>query len=152
MKKYPDLVFYDLINEYRLHYEEMYCKKPIITNDGIPIFFKSETFIHAFYESSSRDGKKDEFSKERSQRIDWIKKTLENPLSIHYKGWSKKYKSYQNNRRVSIVFHDFVVVVQLFFTKKQTIKGKFITAYCADNSLDKIKKSPKWKINDFIKK
>jgi hypothetical protein len=49
------------------------------------------------------------------------------------------------NRRVSIVYEEFVVVIEI---KKDAsgklISAEFITAYVADNSIDEIRKSPKW--------
>jgi hypothetical protein len=42
--------------------------------------------------------------------------------------------------RVAIVKNDYVVIIWL----KNSKEAKFITAYVADNSIEKIRKSPKW--------
>ena len=140
----PPLLKYDTIEEYKEHYELYYCKSPIVTLDGIRIFFPKEKFTHAFYESSQRNRNKDVFSTHRSERMDWIKKTLEHKDAILYKGWDKDAKEYLDDRRVSIVYEDFIVVVSLSLNSKGNLKGNFITCYKADNSIDSINKSPVW--------
>lgn len=51
-----------------------------------------------------------------------------------------KNKSYTRSKRVAVVKNNYVVVIQIYADKK----AKFITAYVADNSIDKIKEGPKW--------
>lgn len=119
--------------------------------DGIPVFFDENRFSHAFFESSNRDGRKDQFSSTRSMRIDWIKETLENPNALTLKGWDKAKKKYTTGTRVNIVFGDFVVIISIRITRKGTLKGKFITCYVADNSIGKILKSPRWTKEAFLK-
>lgn len=141
----PPLVSYATPAEYRQHFEKNYCRGKIITFDNIRVHFKSTKFGHVFYESSGRDGKKDVFSKARAERIDWIKATLENPSAELYQGWNKKDKIVEPNRRVSVVYEDFVVVIEVKFdTGSQPIKAEFVTAYVADNSIEAIRRSPKW--------
>ena len=76
--------------------------------------------------------------------MSWIKLTLEHPQSDLFKGWNKVTKQYDDDRRVSVVFGDFVVVIEVSLKKDGSLKGNFITCYVADNSIDKIRKSPKW--------
>ena len=141
----PALVHYATPAEYKQHYEKHYCRGKIVTFDSIRVYFKPTKFGHVFYESTARDGKKDVFSKIRAERIDWIKATLENPDAELYQGWNKKDKVVEPNRRVSVVYEEFVVIIEV---KKddsgKVIKAEFVTAYVADNSINEIRKSPKW--------
>lgn len=148
----PPLIFYDTPNEYKRHYLRHYCCSKIITFDSIQVYFGSSKWEHVFYDSSLRDGKKDVFSPMRAQRIDWIKATLENANAELYQGWNKKTKTYENNRRVSVVYEDFVVVILIsqLDASKIPYKAQFITAYVADNSIKKIRKSPKWDMGKII--
>ena len=129
----PDFVIYDTPIEYKAHYEEHYCKRPIMTFDAIPIFFPKDKFPHAFYESSDRKGSKDLFSIERSKRIDWIGATLESREALLFQGWDSKNKCYRSDGRVSVVYENFVVVVRLSLKRNGRLKGNFITCYQADN-------------------
>lgn len=142
----PALVNYATPKEYKQHYESHYCRKKIYTFDHIRVYFRQTKFGHVFYESSTRDGKKDSFSKARTERIDWIRATLESPKAELYQGWNKDDKIYDNNRRVSVVYEDFVVVIKINKTdeKGKPLTADFITAYVADNSINKIRSSPKW--------
>lgn len=141
----PDFVIYETPEEYKCYYEEIYCKAPTLTFDGIKVFFSKDKFDHAFFESTKRNGVKDIFSEERAKRIDWIKATLENPKADLYQGWDKDSKKYFPHRRVSVVFGDFAVIIGLSLNKKNgELKGNFITCYEADNSIGKIRISPVW--------
>ncbi len=142
----PPLVMYSTTSEYKQHYETHYCRKEIFTFDGLRVYFRASKFGHAFYESTGKDGKKDVFSEVRSQRIDWIKATLENPNAELYQGWNKVSKVYDCTRRVSIVFENFVVVIWInkLDTNGQPLSAEFITAYEADASIDKIRRAPRW--------
>jgi hypothetical protein len=140
----PPLVYYKTEEEYKDHYEREYCQGAIFSFDGIRVYFKPESFQHAFYESSQRNGVKDVFSEVRSQRINWIKETLENINSDLYQGWNKWKESYEPNKRVQIVYEDFVVIIRLKLDRRGNLKGQFMTCYLADNSIEKIRMSPKW--------
>ena len=142
----PALVFYDTPEAYRRHYLRYYCQCKIVTFDNMRVHFNPTRWGHVFYESSSKDGKKDVFSDMRAQRIDWIKATLENADAELYQGWNKDTKTYHNDRRVSIVYENFVVVISINPVDFGRIphKAQFITAYAADNSIAKIRRSPKW--------
>ena len=143
-------VIYSTPDEYKYHYEEQYCKRPILTFDGISVFFSKDKFSHAFYESSDRRGSKDLFSQERSKRIDWIRFTLESKEALLFQGWNSKKKCYHSDSRVSVVFENFVVVIRLSLKKNGTLKGNFVTCYQADNSIGKIKSSPIWNLDKCL--
>lgn len=131
--------------EYKRHYERHYQRVNITTADGIRVYFKPQKFGHAFYENSQRrKGPKDEFSPERAQRMDWIKLTLEHPDAELFMGWNKDEKCYEEDRRVSVVYGNFVVVIELSLNREGVLKGNFVTCYVADRSINQIKQSPKW--------
>lgn len=147
----PSLIHYNSIPEYRQHYETVYCRGNIQTFDGIRVYFSPGKFGHAFYESTGRDGRKDVFSPARAQRIDWIKATLENPDADQFQGWDYKLSQYDLARRVSVVYQNFVVIVALRPTRKDTLKGNFITCFQADNSIHRIRSSPRWTMADCLR-
>ncbi len=138
----PPLVYYSDESKYRDHYKRVYCRGCIVSFDGIRIYFQPQRFEHAFYEGVG----KSRFSPVRAQRIDWIKATLEHPEANLYQGWNKRKKIYEPHRRVSVVYEDFVVVVELALTRCGALKGKFVTCYQADNSISKIRCSPPWSV------
>jgi len=140
----PAKVNYATEAEYRQHFERVYCNGAIITFDGIAVRFRKDDFDHCMYESSMRNDVKDLFSKERSERIDWIKATLENPAAELYQGWDKKRKRHNPNSRVAVVYEEFVVVIQLKTAADGSRSARFVTAYLADNSIAKIRGGPKW--------
>lgn len=143
----PAFVHYDTPAEYKQYYIKHYCREKIFTFDGVRVKFEQSQFAHAFYEASKKDGKKDNFSLERARRIDWIKATLENPKADIYQGRDKRTNLYNNNRRISVVYENFVVIIDI--TKKgaakNPISAKFVTAYPADQyAIAKIRNSPRW--------
>lgn len=140
----PPLVHYACVDDYRAHYVRKYCQGSIQTADGIRVFFKPESFEHAFYESTARDGRKNAFSHVRAARIDWIGTTLAHPQATLLAGWMKQTRSYDHTRRVAVVYEDFVVVIGLRLNAHGSLKGNFVTCYQADNSMPKIRKSPRW--------
>lgn len=143
---FPPMVYYETESEYFRHYEKIYCVKPILTFDGIPVWFRKSSFNHAFFESSHRDKIKDKFSETRAMRIDWIKPTLQNRNALLYCGWDHSKRKYDPSWRVSVVYDNYVVVIELSKKQDGTLKGNFRTAYVADNSIEKIKSSPKWTV------
>ncbi len=140
----PPKVYYPSELQYREHFYRTYCCGPIYTHDGIPVHFRKRDFTHCMYESTRRDGTKDLFSNERSERIDWIKATLESPTASLYQGWDKDRKSYDNSRRVAVVYEEFVVVIVVRKDANGNYTADFHTAFLADNSIGKIRASPKW--------
>ena len=141
MRPYPPLVKYTSKTEYKLHYEQIYCKSTINTHDGIAVRFRKNNFNHIFFESSKRNGIKDIFSNKRAERIDWILATLQDSTVPMYIGWNKKKKRYDKKRRVVISQENYIVVIHL----TNTYKANHITAFVADlHTISKIKTSPVW--------
>ena len=138
------------IQVYKNIYKRYYCKKPIITFDGISVKFYVDNFEHAFYESRNRRAKdKSKFSYKRANRIYWIKWVLENPKAQLYIGYNLKIRSYDSSRRVAVCVDDYVVIISI--DKRNNKRAKFITAYVADGingkgqkAIDLIKSGPKW--------
>ena len=143
MSKVPDLLILSTIEEYKKYFVDKYCKKEIITFDGIYVKFYEDQFEHAFYESSNKKKRdKDVFSIDRAMRMDWIEYVLQNPKVELHLGWNRDKKVYNKDRRVAIISpEDYVVIIRL----NGNNKAKFITAYHADNSADEIRKMPLWK-------
>lgn len=143
-----------IVNEpvqvYKNIYKRYYCKKPIITFDGISVKFYVDNFEHAFYESCNRRAKdKSKFSYKRANRIYWIKWVLENPNAQLYIGYNLKIKSYDSSRRVAVCVDDYVVIISI--DRRNSKRAKFITAYVADGvngkgqkAIDLIKSGLKW--------
>lgn len=140
----PGLLILETETEYLEYFRKEYCRNRIITFDGIRVYFRENRFFHAFYESTNRDGRKDQFSKIRAQRMEWIRATLENANSDLYQGWDKHKRRYDPGRRVCVVYEDFVVILQMRLKANGELKAEFVTCYQADNSIGKIKRSPKW--------
>lgn len=126
---------------------EEYCRKLIKTHDGIRVHFYDSNFDHAFFESSVRNGgsnkpkSKDIFSPRRAARMMWIKDVLADKDAKMYVGYDSKVKGYSQTKRVSVVKGDYVVVIQIY----KENEARFITAFVADNSINKITSGPEWK-------
>jgi hypothetical protein len=133
---YSELLFLKTENEYKNHYIEEYCNKVIHTHDGIEVKFRPEKFSHAFFKNASRKNKdKSIFSMERAQRINWIKKVLQDEELHIYAGWDSSKKKYDHTRRVCLVTNDgYVVVLRM---AKPSL-GIFVTAYLIDD--DEVKR------------
>ena len=144
------LVKYADVNGYREHYIREYCHGNIKTFVGISVYFSRQKIEHCFYESSQRDGIKDTFSHVRAQRIDWIKATLENSNADLYKGWIKREHRYNSARRVAVAYQDFVVIIDLSLKQNGNLKANFVTCFQAENSIGKIRTSPKWSLDDCL--
>lgn len=135
-------------DEYRQHFERTYCRGVIATFDGVAVRFRKANFNHSFFESTRRDGGKDKFSVNRSERIDWIKTALQDSASELYQGWVKSASQYDSRRRVAVVMGNYVVVIGI----KGPKNADFITAYLADtpaasgrkSTVEKIREGPKW--------
>ena len=129
--------------QFRDMWQAAYCKQHIVTFDGIRVHFYDSNFDHAFFETTDRREnapKKDSLSLRRLARFYWIKDVLHDPTAELYEGYDKKSKSYTRNKRVAVVKDNYVVVIQFY----SETDANFITAYVADNSIDKIKKGPLW--------
>ncbi|MET0154761.1 MAG: hypothetical protein ABW189_01475 [Rickettsiales bacterium] len=149
MEAAPPLIKYATWQEYQEFYKREFCQRRILTHDGIPVYFSEGRFWHAFCTRDSV-GKKDKFSFERAQYMGWICPTLQNPSALSLKGWDSVTKKIESHRRVSFVFGDFVVVVEMSLKMDGTLKAKFITAYYADRSINKIKQSPEWSLQECV--
>ena len=146
--EYPPLVKYDSPVKYRQHFENIYCRKPIVTFDGIQVRFRKRDFNHCFFKSIA--SKDDTFDQLRAERVDWIKTALEDHSSDLHVGWDKKKKRYDSRRRIAIVMNNYIVVIAI----KKDWDADFLTAYLADtvplkgqnfSTLELIKLGPKWK-------
>ena len=142
MNNAPSFVTLSTQDEYKKYYVEKYCKKGIQTFDGIEVKFYEDQFEHAFYESSNKlRQNKDVFSLNRALRIDWIEYVLKNPKAELHLGWDRDKKRYNKDRRVAIISpENYVVIIRI----NSNNTAKFITAYYADNSANKIRKMPLW--------
>jgi hypothetical protein len=144
---YPPLLNLADEAKYRDYFETGYCQGTIQTFDGIKVRFRKSDFPHCCFESSRRDGVKDEFSIKRAKRLNWIEVALADPNSERYQGWDRKHKRYDKSRRVTLVMGNYVVVIAI---KKQGF-ADFVTAYVADtpgkpgrlSTVERIQRSPK---------
>jgi len=140
---YPPLLAFETIEEYREHFERVYCRETITTFDGVRVLFKRGAFQHAFFTTlRGTKGIKGPFSWERASRMDWIACALRDTAAELFIGWNKKTRCYDFNRRVAIVVRDYVVIVQF----QSETEAFFITAFVADNpaTLANIRKGPNW--------
>ena len=118
-------------SEYKSHYIKNYCNKEIKTHDGIVVKFFEDTFEHAFYKRTKKTWKsrKDIFSEERGERMDWIKYVLNDPTITPKKGYDKAKQSYDSTRRVTFLnSENYLVVIYI----NRNGEGKFVTAYLVD--------------------
>jgi hypothetical protein len=140
---YPPLVHYETVQEYRVHFERVYCAGPVSCFDGIVLRFQKKDFDHCFFESGNRDGVKDTFSTLRAERIDWIKTALQDGDALLFVGWDRNKRRYDHDRRVALVMGNYVVVIRLMKDQK---KARFVTAFVADSdrTLNRIKRGKKW--------
>lgn len=130
--------------EYRTHFNNNYVRGLVQTRDGIRVHFKDSHFGHTFYESTQRDGVKDQFSQPRAQRMSWISHTLTDPNADWYLGWVRRNRSYDATRSATVACGDFVVVLRFRAKGTGEIVSNFVTCYHADNSIGKIRTSPAW--------
>jgi len=143
-----------IVNEeigfYKKIYKRVYCKRPIITFDGISVKFYVDNFEHAFYESRYRRKKdKSKFSYKRANRIYWIKWVLENPNAQLFIGYDSTKRSYDKSRRVAVCVDNYVVIITI--DRRDHKRAKFTTAYLADGvngkgqkAIDLIRSGPEW--------
>jgi hypothetical protein len=140
----PPKVFYGTEAEYRTHFARVYCRGPIVTFDRIPVWFRPADFDHCMFESTRRDGAKDTLSRDRVERIDWISATLRNPRAELFCGWSRRHRCVDRDRRVAVVYEEYVVVIDVHLKGDGNRSARFVTAFLADSSIAKIRSMPKW--------
>ena len=134
---------------YRQHYVRTLCRAAITTHDGIRVYFKPNSFGHAFFESSNRRGADDIFSTARAERMDWIAAALADPNALCLQGWDKGTQAHSARRRVTVVVQDFVIVLALTTSRTGVLKANFVTCFKAENSIMKIRQSPAWTREDY---
>ena len=136
---YPPLVHYKTEQEYRQHFERVYCRGSIQTFDGIGVRFRQRMFSHCFFESVI--DKDDTLSTRRAERIDWIKAALQDNNAELRLGWDNKKKRAANDRRVAIVVGSYVVIIRLY----RPDKAEFVTAFVAgQRTISQIRRNPLW--------
>lgn len=129
--------------DYRAHFLGKYCNAPRTTRDGIPVHFLERHFGHAFFESANRSkGDKSVFSRERAERIEWIGEALADPSAELFVGWNQKKGAHDPSRRVTVVFEDYLVVLQVVERKALAY---FTTAFVAGpRTLAMVRSGPLW--------
>ncbi|KIC43849.1 hypothetical protein RA28_19685 [Ruegeria sp. ANG-S4] len=133
---------------YRAHFNANFVHAEVTTHHGIRVHFKEADFGHAFFESTQRNGVKDQFSADRSQRMDWILHTINDANADWYKGWIRRTKTYDSTRSVAVACGDFVVVLRFHARRDGQLAANFMTCYFADNSIGKIRQSPAWALEE----
>ncbi len=146
---YPPMVEGLTTAQYRERFEQVYCRGPIMTFDGIRVRFAKRQFDHCFFESTQRDQNKDAFSDQRALRIDWIKAALGDHNACLRQGYDKKKKRWDTQRRVALVQGNYVVVICLVGKNR----ARFVTAFVANensepghnlSTVNKIRMGPPW--------
>ncbi len=148
----PDFVEYDCAQGYLDHYKSVYCRSAIMTVDGVRVYFSPDKFHHAFYEKNPNTGRKNNYiSKKRAMRIDWIKSAIESASAQRYQGYHRR-SGHISERCVSIVYDDYVVVLDFSLKRNGDLKASFVTAYVADtgHTIKKIKSGPVWSKSDCL--
>lgn len=143
---FPALVVYATWQEYLDHYKREYCRSTVITHDGIRVYFTEQRFQHAFWRISRHKGPKDTFDPKRAERIDWIKAVLISTEALLLQGWNNYTKSYEPERRVSILVDDYIVVVEMCFGRNGELRANFVTAFVAadEKTQGKVQTAPPW--------
>lgn len=118
---YRPLVHYGTEDEYREHFQRVYCCGPVTTFDGTDVRFYPEHFDHAFYEGMFKSG----FSRERAERIDWISAALIDAGARLYVGWDADKRRESPSRRVCVAGTNYVVIINCVGSKS----AKFVTAF-----------------------
>lgn len=149
MNSTPPIISLNTADEYKDYYTNEFCRQAVFTADGIRVYFSEGRFWHAFC-TRDHKGKKDTFSFERAQYIGWIRPTLEHPDALLLKGWNSTTKRTEPHRRVSVVYEDFVVVLELRLKGTDTLKANFVTAFYADRSIRRVKASPTWSKDECL--
>lgn len=142
--KLPPLLDLQSIAEYRDHFQSVFVRSVFYDRHRHRVHFSVGRFDHAFYESSRRDGNKDDFSLIRARRIDWIAGTLTAPTASWYEGWNNRTRQQDATRAAVVAYEEFVVVLAYRLRRQKQLVANFVTCFNADNSIGKIRKSPLW--------
>jgi hypothetical protein len=129
--------------EYREHFRKYYAgmQSPIVTHDGLTVYFFLDNFDHAFFTNSPGSPVKDTFALDRAERMMWVKNILQDP-SVEL------YRRIMPNGKVRRIALDasipYTVIIQI--NKKKPNIAKFITAYIVNSpsALTKMCSNPKW--------
>lgn len=133
------------------YFVENYCNAEIYTHDGIKVKFHKDIFEHAFYVRVQKQwkSKKDHFSLERGERIDWIKYVLNDSTITPRQGYDKAKKRFDNSRRVAFLTpNNYVVIIQLVGKRE----ARFVTAFIVDSAdvANKINANPVWNSSAWL--
>ena len=127
---------------FRAHFEVEFVKGPaVITYDGIRIRFYANQFDHAFYTSSTPKSRKDTFSLERAQRMNWIRAAATDPNMEVY----RRVMTGGRVRRIILEPNEpYVVICEILSTDPS--QAVFITAYPvkSKSALAKMRSNPRW--------
>lgn len=141
----PALRSFSSESECKKYFVDNYCNADIFTHDGIRVKFHESMFEHAFYVRTNKAWKarKDHYSVERGERIDWIKYVLNDPTIIPRQGYDKARKRNDNSRRVAFLTNQNYVVVIAIDNQGE---GRFVTAFLVDriDVANKILSNPIW--------
>ena len=137
--------------ECKQYFIDNYCNAEISTHDGIKVKFHEDMFEHAFYVRTTKswEAKKDHFSTDRGERIDWIKDVLNDPTITPRQGYDKAKKRFDNSRRVAFLApNNYVVIIQLIGNRE----ARFVTAFIVDSTdvASKISANPVWNSSEWL--
>lgn len=141
----PELILNKTEAEYKQLFVSHYCNaSPIITYDGLNVYFYPEMFEHSFYKRAYHNlhAPKDCMDINRCERILWIEAVLHDPTIIPFQGYDSARNCYDNSRRVAfLTSNDYLVVI-----RADKNNWRFTTAYIVDNpyAAAKIRSSPRW--------
>ena len=143
----PPLLILPKMDDYYDQYVCNLANSNIVTCHGVRVYFNrsKKHFKHSFFESTQHDRNKNVFSRVRAERMDWIKPTLTDHNANWYQGWMNK--EYVIDRSVAVARGSFVVVLK-YKASGGSLAANFVTCFVADNSMDKIRTSPSWDIDN----
>ncbi len=133
---------------YRAYYREHLANGPkglrLIDGSTAPVYFDIGQFDHAFYRSVQTTTLKRGFDITRAERMGDIVPTLLDGDAERFFGWDRRTRREDFARCVCVATGDFVIVLRMGLSAKGALKGKFITCYVADNSIEKIRSGTVW--------
>lgn len=140
------ILTYTTEEEYKNHFIEIFVNNsPILTHDGIEVFFWESDFEHAFYQRSEKSwaSKKSTFSLNRATKMDYILDMLNDSSLIAYQGYDKACNSHDNESRSVVLTTEMLLLV---IRHAGPNKARFKTMFVIDNqiTLKKIISNPIW--------